>query len=81
MDFVRLAIEGAYDVGILFSCDTDLMPALETVAGLGSTTVEVAAWDGTRRLRFAGTNTPWCHYLDVVRYRSCEDTTDTRPVS
>jgi uncharacterized LabA/DUF88 family protein len=28
VDFVRLAIEGAYDVGVMFSHDTDLLPAL-----------------------------------------------------
>lgn len=31
IDFVRLAIEDAYDVGILVSSDTDLKPALEAV--------------------------------------------------
>lgn len=32
VDFVRLAIEGAYDRGVLVSCDTDLVPAVEFVA-------------------------------------------------
>ena len=36
VDFVRLAIEGAYDVGIVFSGDTDLLPAMETVAAINS---------------------------------------------
>jgi uncharacterized LabA/DUF88 family protein len=32
IDFVRLALENAYDVGILLSADTDLVPALQFVA-------------------------------------------------
>jgi len=32
VDFVRLAIEGAYKRAILASCDTDLVPAVEFVA-------------------------------------------------
>lgn len=34
IDFVRLAIEDRYDVGILMSTDTDLKPALEIVTQL-----------------------------------------------
>ena len=34
MDFVRLAMQGAYDIGIMVSRDTDLLPALETVVDL-----------------------------------------------
>jgi uncharacterized LabA/DUF88 family protein len=29
IDFVRLAVRGAHDVGVLMSTDTDLVPALE----------------------------------------------------
>jgi uncharacterized LabA/DUF88 family protein len=32
IDFVRLALDDAYDVGILLSADTDLVPALQFVA-------------------------------------------------
>jgi uncharacterized LabA/DUF88 family protein len=32
IDFVRMAMEDAYDVGILLSADTDLVPALQFVA-------------------------------------------------
>ena len=67
IDFVRLAIEKQYDVGVLMSTDTDLKPALETVAALrssGGPRVEVAAWSGdnmhNRRLSISGANL-WCH--------------------
>lgn len=43
VDLVRLAAEGAYDVAIVLSGDTDLLPAIETVATLTGAHVEVAA--------------------------------------
>src|SRR5262249_39059107 len=70
VDFVRLACEGAYDVGILFSRDTDLIPALEAVRDfdLRHVHVEVVTWTGMSRLRFPDSKLPWCHYLDAVDY-------------
>jgi uncharacterized LabA/DUF88 family protein len=48
IDFVRLAIEDAYDVGVLFSADTDLVPALEYVTDkIGHQNVETAIWAPT----------------------------------
>jgi hypothetical protein len=78
VDFVRLACEGAYDVGILFSRDTDLIPALEAVRDLdaGHAHVEVATWAGASRLRFPDSQLPWCHYLDADDYEACRDDTD-----
>jgi uncharacterized LabA/DUF88 family protein len=75
VDLVRLACEGAYDVGVLFSRDTDLVPALETVRDLGAH-VEVASWKGTSRLRIPDSQLPWCHYLDAADYAACRDYTD-----
>ncbi|WP_035921270.1 NYN domain-containing protein [Frankia sp. QA3] len=75
VDFVRLACEEAYDVGVLFSRDTDLVPALETVRDLGAH-VEVASWKGTSRLRFPDSQLPWCHYLDADDHAACLDHTD-----
>ncbi|WP_243408051.1 NYN domain-containing protein [Frankia canadensis] len=69
VDLVRLACEGG-------TCrDTDLVPALETVRDLGLH-VEVASWKGTSRLRFPGSQLPWCHYLDADDYVACRDYTD-----
>jgi uncharacterized LabA/DUF88 family protein len=80
VDFVRLAMQREYDVGILFSSDTDLMPALETVADLKLARVEVADWGKSVRLRFPGTNLPWCHHLTKVDYLAVADPTDyTKP--
>jgi uncharacterized LabA/DUF88 family protein len=76
VDFVRLAMEGAYDVGILFSSDSDLLPALETVSDLRLARVEVAAWSKAFRLRFPDSSRPWCHHLSLADYQSVLDPTD-----
>ncbi|WP_349308076.1 MULTISPECIES: NYN domain-containing protein [unclassified Pseudofrankia] len=78
VDFVRLACTDAYDVGILFSRDSDLIPALEAVRDLegGKTHVEVATWKGSSRLRFPDSQLPWCHYLSAEDYEACRDDTD-----
>jgi hypothetical protein len=47
VDFVTMAVDGDYDVGILMSTDTDLIPALEAVVELNRRPYpryEVAAW-------------------------------------
>ncbi|CAI7974211.1 NYN domain-containing protein [Frankia sp. Hr75.2] len=75
VDFVRLACEDTYDIGVLFSRDTDLVPALEAFRDLGIH-VEVASWKGTSRLRFPDSQLPWCHYLDADDYEACRDYTD-----
>jgi uncharacterized LabA/DUF88 family protein len=45
VDFVMMAQRGEYDVGILFSEDTDLVPALEAVAEIkGPAACETGTW-------------------------------------
>ena len=53
IDFVRLAITGAYDVGVMMSTDTDLLPALRFVYDhdLGLFTLQ---WQLGVSLRIAG---------------------------
>lgn len=80
VDYVRLAIEGRYDVGVLFSADTDLLPALEAVMELkGEQACEVACWvpqNGSPSvLRCKGKNHR-IHYLDEKWYRRLADPTD-----
>lgn len=82
IDFVMLAVEGAYDVGVLMSVDTDLKPALEAVtrlAGRPYPRAEVAAWSGdqmhNRRLSIS-TAKLWCHWLDKNAYETVRDDTD-----
>ena len=80
IDFVRLAIDGAYDVGVIMSTDSDLQPALEFVRGHnpGHLYVAVAAW-GTQgkdqRLRLPGASL-WCHWLSQADYNAVADQTN-----
>lgn len=84
VDFVMMAQNDEYDVGVLFSGDTDLLPALEAVAMLDTgQTVEVACWrpdDGrSRPLSFdrrMGLEPLRCHYLDRRAYEHVADPTD-----
>ena len=83
VDFVTMAVRGIYDVGVLFSADTDLRPALEYVAYFHpEVRVETVAWraDGrSRPLTFDSPYSTWCHQLDEVDYDRVRDLTDYRP--
>ncbi len=81
IDFVAGAVDGIYDVGIIFSTDTDLRPALEFVARRfrGSPRAESAAWRGPGANRAIYATNPvrtWCHYLDAADYGAVHDGTD-----
>jgi len=82
VDFVMMAARRDYDVGILFSSDTDLVPALEAVLALrpaDRVSCEVAAWaarGGRPRslsVRGAGLRR---HLLPEADYRAVADPTD-----
>lgn len=80
-----MAVRKEYDVGILMSTDTDLKPALETVAQLTTSTgprPEAAAWrekDLRDRRLSIGTRNLWCHWLDETTYTAVADATDCKP--
>jgi len=78
IDYVELAIRGEFDVGILVSGDTDLVPALEAVTRLrGPAACEVAAWYGRRppRLRIPSAAL-WCHCLTAADHAAVADPRD-----
>jgi hypothetical protein len=76
IDMVRLALRREYDAAILFSTDTDLVPALEAIREIKAH-VEVASWRGSNPLRFPGGATlPWCHFLSAGDYRQVADPRD-----
>lgn len=85
VDFVAMALLGEYDVGILFSTDTDLKPALEAVVSLAGTPyprAEVTAWSfperrHSPRLSVKGMKL-WCHWLGLDDYEAVADRTDFR---
>lgn len=84
IDFTVMAVLDEYEVGILFSTDTDLKPALDAVCLLhgrgGRATAEVAAWRGPntmpRRIAPTGSHRVWCHWLEETDYRAVNDATD-----
>jgi len=80
LDFVALAMDGLYDVGILASTDTDLKPALEMVIARFNPIrrVEVAAWRSPTQnawLSLPGGNCS-CHFWQRVDYDAVEDPRD-----
>ena len=78
IDFVTMAIEREYDVGVIMSTDTDLRPALEfTNTRPEIRQAAVAAWRGPgrrQRLAIPGANL-WCYWLDRDDYDAVADLT------
>lgn len=76
VDFVALAFLKKFEVGLIFSADTDLRPALEFVRdSTVSATGEVVGWRGKKsnyRLSLPG-NTPFCHWLDEKDFSKITD--------
>ena len=75
-----MAIDGAYDAGVILSTDTDLLPALEFVRNryAGDCHVAVAAWRSAERrsrLSIVGSNV-WCHWLTQEDYDAVADLTN-----
>jgi len=80
VDFVALAIDGEYDVGVIAATDTDLKPALEYVRRKCNDRcqIEVAAWRSLQarsRLSITSPN-PWCHWLYRTDYDAVADLVD-----
>jgi uncharacterized LabA/DUF88 family protein len=82
VDFVMMVANRACDIGILFSSDTDLVPALEAVLALrpgDPAACEVAAWAAPgmrpRSLSVRGASIRR-HLLSKADYRTVADLTD-----
>jgi uncharacterized LabA/DUF88 family protein len=77
VDMIHLAfMDKTIDAIILFSSDTDLMPAIELIHKSGACHIEVASWSKGNRLRLDGTQLPWCHSINEANFRTLEDTAD-----
>jgi uncharacterized LabA/DUF88 family protein len=79
IDFVVSSLDKRFDVGVIFSADTDLKPAIETV--VARTTVEVAVATWQSRTGYASrisisTRKIWCHYLTDTDFAAVKDPTD-----
>ena len=78
LDFVIGAIYSNYDIGIIFSHDTDLIPAIEKVCDPVrnlNVTVETAAWWAPpgQTFQLVKGQGVWCHRLDKQAYESVRD--------
>jgi len=80
VDLVRTAMLGEYDVGVVFSGDTDLLPALETAFTHTAPNIEVASWTGAKPLWFPTAMAtkrylPYCHFLSEEDFHAVRDHT------
>ncbi len=79
LDIALLAYRREYDVAIVCSGDSDLIPAIEEVLdGEGTALVEVAGWRSERyrqRLSIDDRNL-WCHWLRREDHERVRDDTD-----
>jgi uncharacterized LabA/DUF88 family protein len=80
VDFVTMAVNGEYDIGVIASTDTDLKPALEFVYRhfLGKIRIAVAAWrSDLKRSRLSIEDSKiWCHYINRDDFEMIKDLTD-----
>lgn len=72
IDMVRMAMKQEYEVGILFSRDTDLVPALELVFDMPGVQTEVATWADASRLRLKYRDL-YCHKLNENDFLAARD--------
>lgn len=75
IDLVILAIEKAYDVGVVVSSDTDLRPAVDYVRTKGLQAIEICTWIG-RNPMAQSNKTLWCHFLSRADYDQVSDHRD-----
>ena len=83
VDLVRFGlIEKSFDVGIVASTDTDLIPALEAIVESpdvrtrGWPRVEVMTWAPNRKQLRLASKRLWCHRLDRAQYERVRDRTN-----
>lgn len=81
IDVVAGAIDHAYDIGSVFSTDTDRRPAIELVANrfVGVPRIELAALSSAtsaRRIPVSARRAVWCHFLNHLDYAAVADAVD-----
>jgi uncharacterized LabA/DUF88 family protein len=79
IDFVVAALDNRFDVGVIFSADTDLKPAIEAVVARTTVDVAVATWQPRKgyasRISISARKL-WCHYLTDADFSTVKDPTD-----
>ncbi len=74
------ALDHAFDAAIVFTGDTDLLPALDLVFHRRLINLEIAAWSGQKPLWFPEMlnatpprRLPYCHFLSEQDFIDCRD--------
>ena len=80
IDLVHTALRGEYDVAVVLTSDTDILPAVELAFNETEPHVEIAAWQGAKPLWFPTEisdkrRLPFCHFLDAADFEAVRDTT------
>lgn len=83
---VEGAINDRFDVGILFSNDTDQLPALEFAFRQTAARIEIACWQTAKPLWFSEglrqsppVRLPYCHFLSGSDFIECRDFSASDP--
>lgn len=82
VDLVQLAYQGAYDVAVICSQDSDLTPGMDTVRTIvPPRRVEVACWKRQPpRMAYSDGTRLWNHHLKQADFRAIEDATNYVPM-
>lgn len=75
---VEGAINDAFDAAIVFSNDTDQLPALELAFHKTSPRIEIAAWSTSKPIWFPdmlrqNKRLPYCHFVSETDFVECRD--------
>ena len=82
IDLVEAAMKGSYDAMVVFSSDTDLLPALELVRKIHNVHIEIACWSEGNPLwlreglsQDPPVHFPYCHFMKGEDFLGARDTT------
>ncbi|MGW5154507.1 NYN domain-containing protein [Nonomuraea wenchangensis] len=80
ISLVKTALRAEYDVAVVFTSDTDLLPAIEMAFRETKPKIEIAAWTGKNPLWFPDElkmkrYLPYCHFLSEIDFEDVRDRT------
>ena len=83
VDLIESAMLEQYDAAVVFTGDTDLLPALELAFRRTAPRIEIACWQGAKPLWFPEGLArepkrllPYCHFLNEADFEAVRDQTD-----
>jgi hypothetical protein len=83
VNLIEGSLLGQFEVAIVFTGDTDLLPAIEVAFKRTQAQIEIAAWSGARPLWFPDglsrrppVRLPYCHFLGRDDFEAVRDETD-----